>query len=294
MTSLLSIIIINYNTFSLTCKCIESILQYTQEVSYEIILVDNASTECSPDKFLELFPQITLIKSPENVGFAKGNNLGLQYAKGEYILLLNSDIELNENSIAICLQKMQENPQIGVISPLLVYPDGKVQHTANKFHNLTYEFIELFRLHKILGKKRLLGFYFSHNEEIFVDWVWGAFFLIRREVIDKMPARKLPDDFFMYFEDVQWCYLIRKLGYKILFTPATRAIHYVSASSQNTNPNLDKFEKSLQNETQFWLKEKGWLYTKMLYFVRAIKYFSLRKKEFRQIAKLFWKKFLKF
>ncbi|MFN3315581.1 MAG: glycosyltransferase, partial [Raineya sp.] len=84
---MLSIIIINYNTFSLTCKCIESILQYTQGVSYEIILVDNASTECDADKFLEFFPQITLIKSPENVGFARGNNLGLQYAKGEYILL---------------------------------------------------------------------------------------------------------------------------------------------------------------------------------------------------------------
>jgi hypothetical protein len=292
--SKVSIIIINYNTFSLTCKCIESVLRYTKGINYEIILVDNASTECSPDKFLELFPQITLIKSTENVGFAKGNNLGLQYAKGKYILLLNSDIELTENSIEICLKKIQEKPTIGVVSPLLIYPNGKIQHTANKFHNLTCEIIEIFRLHKVLGNKKLLGFYFSHNEEIFVDWVWGAFFLTKKEIIEKMPQSKLPDDFFMYFEDVQWCYLIKKLGYQVLFTPATRAIHHVSASSQNSAIPISKLEKSLQNETHFWLKEKGWLYTKILYLLRAIKYLSLRKKEFRKMAQIFWKKFLRF
>lgn len=287
---MLSIIIINYNTFAITCKCIESILKHTKGVNYEIILVDNASTECNPERFLEIFPQITLIKSPTNVGFAKGNNLGLQQAKGEYILLLNSDVELIENSIAICLQKIQAHSKIGVVSPLLIYPDGTIQHTANKFHTLTYELIELFRLHKLFGKKYLLGFYFAHDEEKFVDWVWGAFFLTKREVIEQLPQKKLPDDFFMYFEDVQWCYTIQKLGYKILFTPHTRAIHHVSASS-STNSSNHKIEKILQNETQFWLQEKGRWYVKALYFVRTLKYLSLRKKNFYTFAQKAWKKF---
>ncbi|MCS6794689.1 MAG: glycosyltransferase family 2 protein [Raineya sp.] len=291
---MLSIIILNYNTFSLTCKCIESIIKHTQKVSYEIILIDNASTECNPNKFLEIFPQIKLVKSSENLGFAKGNNLGLQYAQGNFILLLNSDVELIENSIAICLEKIKVNAQIGVVSPQLIYPNGTIQHSANKFPSLTYEIIEILRLHKIFGKKMLLGFYFNHDEEIFVDWVWGAFFLIRKEVIQQMPQQKLPDDFFMYFEDVQWAYLIKKLGYKILFTPATKVIHHLSASSQDPHKELSKLEKSLQNETQFWLKEKGWIYTKLLYLLRAIKYISLRKKQFREIAKVYWKKFLKF
>ncbi|MDW8297075.1 MAG: glycosyltransferase family 2 protein [Raineya sp.] len=291
---MLSVIIINYNTFSLTCKCIESIIKHTQKVSYEIILIDNASTECNPNKFLEIFPQIKLVKSSENLGFAKGNNLGLQYAQGNFILLLNSDVELIENSIAICLEKIKVNAQIGVVSPQLIYPNGTIQHSANKFPSLTYEIIEILRLHKIFGKKMLLGFYFNHDEEIFVDWVWGAFFLIRKEVIQQMPQQKLPDDFFMYFEDVQWAYLIKKLGYKILFTPATKVIHHLSASSQDPHKELSKLEKSLQNETQFWLKEKGWIYTKLLYLLRAIKYISLRKKQFREIAKVYWKKFLKF
>jgi GT2 family glycosyltransferase len=292
----LSIIIINYNTFSLTCKCIASLYEFTKNLDFEIILVDNASTECDAELFKTQFPKIVLIKSPENLGFAKGNNLGLQHAKGEYILLLNSDIELIENSISVCLEKMQNNSQIGVVSPQLIYPDGTIQHIAGRFPSIGYELIELFRLHKIFGSKSLLGFYFDYQTETYADWVWGAFFLTKKEIIEKMPQKKLPDDFFMYFEDVQWCYFIKQLGYKILYTPETKSIHYVSASSKANGEaiNLQKIKQSLQNEKTFFLKQKGWLYTKILYLLRAIKYLSLRKKTFRTLAKIYWQEFLKF
>jgi GT2 family glycosyltransferase len=279
----LSIIVINYNTFLLTCKCLSSIYKHTQNLDFEIILVDNASTECDAEHFKKKFPKIVLIKSPENLGFAKGNNLGLQYAKGKYILLLNSDIELVENSILVCLQKLQNNPEIGAVGPKLVYPNGSIQHVAGRFPSIQYELIEFFRLHKILGCKSLLGFYFDHNSEVYVDWIWGAFFLTKREIIQKLPQQKLPEDFFMYFEDVQWCYWIKKLGFKILFTPNTKAIHHLSASSK-----ADKFKRKskllIENEKKFLIKHKGRLYTRILYLLRALKYFSLRKKQFRKIA----------
>ena len=289
----LSIIIINHNTFSLTCKCIKSIYEFTKKVHFEIILVDNASSECDADKFLDIFPQIKLIKSPENVGFAKGNNIGLEYAKGDYILFLNSDIELITDSIAICLNKMLSQVDIGVVSPKLIYPDRHLQHIAGRFPSIRYEFVELCRLHKILGSKSLLGFYFDHQTETYVDWVWGAFFLTKKTIIEQLPHQKMPDDFFMYFEDVQWCYYIRQLGYKILYTPDTQAIHYVSASSKDTllESNSRKMQQSLVNERTFLLKEKGWFYTKILYFLRTLKYLSLRKKNFRKIAKIYWKEF---
>src|SRR5437763_942905 len=95
---MLSIIIINYNTFELTCNCIESVIQYTTTIPYEIILVDNASTECDAELFKKRFPQIKLVKNPENNGFAKGNNLGIKHAEGDAILLLNSDTYLKVNS----------------------------------------------------------------------------------------------------------------------------------------------------------------------------------------------------
>ncbi len=297
--SQLSIIIINYNTFALSCACIASIYTHTKDVEYEIILVDNASKECNPDAFLEKFPEITLIKSPKNLGFAGGNNLGLERAKGEYILLLNSDTELTENSIKICLDKFQNNTQnntnLGVISCGLLYPNNAIQHCTGKFPTVFVELVELFRVQKFVSKTQkenlLLGAFFDHKSEKIVDWVWGTFFLTKRDIINKLPQKKLPDDFFMYFEDVQWCYKIRKLGYEVFYTPQTKIIHHLSASSTQEFSSADilvKFKKILPNETAFLLKEKGKFYTYLLYFFRMMKFFTLKGDNFRLIAKFYF------
>ena len=289
----LSIIIINYNTFELTSKCIESIFRFTKNVDFEIILVDNASVECNPDVFLEKFPQITLVKSSENRGFAGGNNVGLEIAKGEYILLLNSDTELVENSIETSLNRLKQDLTIGVLSCKLIYPDGKIQSCANKFPSISLEIKELLRLQKFISKSKsedmFLGAFFDHQTEKNVDWVWGTFFLTKRKIINQFPSQKLPDDFFMYFEDVQWCYKIRQLGYEILYFPTTKIIHHLSASSAGNKDIFHKMSKSLINECVFLRKEKGSFYTYILYILRTIKYFSLRKPEFTRIAKFYYK-----
>src|SRR5689334_20904410 len=121
-----SVVIINYNTFDLTSNCIRSVIQYTTGGSYEIILVDNASTERDARDFLKEFPQLRLIKSEVNGGFAHGNNLGVEIAKGEYILLLNSDTVLREDSIFKCLNFMKEGQNIGVAGCRMIFPGGSV------------------------------------------------------------------------------------------------------------------------------------------------------------------------
>jgi GT2 family glycosyltransferase len=291
----LSIIIINYNTFTLTCACIASILTHTKDVKYEIILVDNASRECNPELFLEKFPEIKFIKSNRNLGFAGGNNLGLGIANGEYILLLNSDTELRENSIKICLQKLQENPEIGVLSCKLTYPNGDIQHCANRFPSLLLEFIELFRIQKFVSKTKkenlLLGAFFNHETEKTVDWIWGTFFLTKRAIINQLPNKKLPNDFFMYFEDVQWCYEIQKLNYKILYFPHTSVVHHLSASSKGNvehkeSRELQKLQKITHNEKLFFKKEKGIFYTSFLYLFRGLKFVSIGK---IKLAIFYWK-----
>ncbi len=231
---MVSIIIINYNTFDLTCKCIQSIYNYTHDVLFEIILVDNNSTECNPDLFLKKFPLIKLIKSNENLGFSKGNNLGIKYAKGDVILLLNSDTELKENSIKKTYCDLIKKPNIGATTCRLVFQNGEVQSVCQRFPSIFYLLIELFRLHKFLSKQKagklLLGSFFDYKESIFVDWVWGTFFMFRASILDLMPNKKLDDKFFMYNEDMQWCWDIKKLGYKIYFNPKTEVIHYMGAS----------------------------------------------------------------
>ena len=257
----LSIIIINYNTFALTHKCIETVYRFTKNIDFEIILVDNASTECDVEIFKHDFPNITLIKSAQNVGFAKGNNLGIQQAKGEYILLLNSDIELIENSIYSCVGFLRNNPKVGVVSPMLIYPDGRIQSVGQRFPSIKYQLFEYFRFQKLVSKKTagkiLLGSFFNYKFNVSVDWVWGAFFLTRKEIIEKLPEKKLDDKFFMYYEDMQWCLDIQGLGYEIYYVAETKAIHHMGGSSGKKNDMMLKNGELFLSHNYSTTKIKG-------------------------------------
>jgi GT2 family glycosyltransferase len=251
-----SVIIVNYNTFELTCKCIQSILERTTGCSYEIIVVDNASVERDIKKISILFPAVTLIESDVNLGFAKGNNLGILHAKGEFILLLNSDAELQNDAISICLNFLRREKQVAVVSATLKFPDGITQHNCQRFPSIKYKLFELFRLQKILPRaksgKILLGFFFNYSEVVYPDWVWGTFFMFRRKLLDPLPGGKLADDFFMYVEDMQWCMEFRKLGYTIAFQPTALVTHYMGKSGgpksklidQNMNQFMERYYSS--------------------------------------------------
>ncbi len=231
---MISIIIINYNTFELTCNCITSIYKQTKFIDFEIILVDNASKKENPNDFLIQFPNIILIKSDINIGFSKGNNLGISKAKGEKILLLNSDTLLKNNAIKITSDFLDNHQQVAVVSSSLEYENGKIQHTCQRFPSIKYSLAELFRLQKILGEKKggelLMGSFFKHNRKAFPDWVWGAFFMFPSILLSELPNQKLADDFFMYEEDMQWCMEFKKLGYKIGFEPKAKIIHLMGKS----------------------------------------------------------------
>lgn len=234
---MVSVVIINYNTFSLTSDCIRSVKHYTKGEEYEIILVDNASAECDPVLFLDKFPGIKLIRSANNAGFAKGNNLGIEQASGDYILLLNSDTILKEDSIGNTVQYLRMNKEIGVIGCRMTYPDGTIQYTARKFRSITWELLDLFRFIPFsmpykLRSRKMLGKYFRHDEPVFCDWLNGAFFLFPRKVLEQLPGKKLDDRFFMYGEDQLWCEQITRLGYKCFFFPGTTIIHINSGSTE--------------------------------------------------------------
>lgn len=229
-----SIVILNYNTFTLTCKCIASVIEFTSGIDYEIILVDNNSTDVPVSEFRRRFPEIKVVESQVNVGFAKGNNLGIAKANGKYVLLLNSDAMFLNNVILILKNFLLKNSSVAVVSGRLEYPDGTVQNNCQRFPSIRYKVFELLRLQKLLprgaGGKILLGFFFDHNEVAFPDWVWGTCFMFQKDTLSSLPGGKLADEFFMYGEDVQWCFEFRKLGYRIGFEPAARILHLVGKS----------------------------------------------------------------
>lgn len=233
---LVSVIIINYNTFKLTCSCIESVIQHTNGVEYEIVLVDNNSTECDANLFLQRFPGIVLVASKENGGFAKGNNLGIGHAKGDIILLLNSDTYLTEDAIAKSALQLAQQPSTGVIGVKMFYPGGGIQYTARRFRSISWELFDLLRFIPMLMpyKKRavrMLGQYFKADFNTECDWLNGAYFMFSRNVLNKLPGNKLDDRFFMYGEDQLWCYQIKQAGYNCWFYSETSIVHINNGST---------------------------------------------------------------
>lgn len=230
-----SVVIVNFNTFSFTRRCIESVFELTQGISFEVILVDNASTECDAQRFVHEFPDIKLIQLNTNVGFAKGNNAGILASNGRCILLLNSDTELKNNAIALAYHQLIDAPEdVAVLAGRLEYPDGSLQHNAQRFPSIWYKCLEFFRVQKLmppaLRGRVMLGAFFKHDQPVFVDWVWGTFFMFRRGHLQKLPGHVLADEFFMYVEDMMWCMEFRMRGYKVLFSPEPIVIHHMGKS----------------------------------------------------------------
>ncbi len=256
-----SVIIINYNTFKLTGDCIRSVIKETKAIDHEIVLVDNASTECDAGRFLEEFPHIRLLKSSVNGGFAYGNNLGIEKATGDYILLLNSDTVLTEDSISKSVAYLQSQPEAGVVGCRMTYPDGRVQYTARRFRSISWELLDLFRFIPMLmpyktRAKLMLGKYFRHDENIECDWLNGAFFLFPRKIPEQLPGKKLDDRFFMYGEDQLWCEQVKKLGYKNLFFSGTTIVH-INSGSTDLSKQLNLRKTMMQHELAIMRLREG-------------------------------------
>ena len=260
-----SIVIINYNTYDLTTDCVHSVIEFTKDLFYEIIVVDNASKAFNENEFRARFPEVKLVMCEKNLGFAGGNNLGNQYATGKYILLLNSDTYLKENAILTTFKYLEARPKVGVVSARLIFPDGRHQSVAQRFPSPKYLMIELFRLQKLLSKreagKLLLGAFFNHDENTEVDWVWGAYFMFRKEILEQLPLKKLDDSYFMYFEDMQWCMDIKKIGYKVHFCADAEVVHIMGGSSGNKIKLMEQYEPVFLERN--FLKIEVWLIQKL-------------------------------
>jgi GT2 family glycosyltransferase len=272
---MVSVIIINYNTFTLTSNCIRSVNEQTHGVAYEIIVVDNASLEVDPDKFLQEFPRISLIKSDKNGGFAYGNNLGIEKATGDYILLLNSDTILKEDTISKCIGVIQQRNDIGVLGCRMTYPDGGIQYSARRFRSISWELLDLFRIIPLFmpyikRANRMLGKYFRHDADMECDWVNGAFFLFPKKVLEQMPGKKLDDRFFMYGEDQLWCEQIKNLGFKNIFYAGSTIIH-INSGSTKLSKQLALRKKMMEHELEIMRLRKG---RGFYYFVFKLIYVS--------------------
>jgi len=206
----LSIIIMTRNNSRLLSECISSIISATKKISYEIIVVDNASTDGSVPMVKKDFPQVLLIQNKENMGFSKSNNLGLKKANGRYSMLLNNDTKIMDGAFDLLVDHMDKDPKAGAIGPMLLNTDMSAQRQGS-----------------ILGgRSRISG---KPKE---VDFIMGACLMVRKEAIEQVGL--MDENFVFYNDDLDWCKRIKKGGWKLVFYPNAKIVHYGGYSSGRT------------------------------------------------------------
>ena len=221
----LSIIVLTYNTRDLVLKCLDSFYGSATHHGWQIIVVDNGSTDDTARAVAERFPAVELVRSERNLGFAGGINLGLQRATGRVIILMNSDVLASAETLKAAARTLLAQPEIGALSPLLRTPEGKPQPFAfGRDQTLGYLLLR--------GLRTILGLGPMHQWDvkcpIEVDWVSGACMLVRREVVKQVGL--LDEQFFLYFEDNDWCLRMRKAGWRVLYDPRFEVVHLGGAS----------------------------------------------------------------
>lgn len=231
----LSIIIVNYNTCQLTQDTIKSIYNSETHHAYEVILIDNHSSDNSVTTIRAAYPNITLIENQANTGFSKANNQGIRIAQGRYILLLNSDTLLEPDTLQTMIQFMDEHPQAGASGCKLVLADGTLDKACKRgFPTPSAAFYYITGLSRVFPDNPRFNQYqlghLSDNEHHQVDSLVGAFMLVRRVTIDQVGM--LDEDYYMYGEDVDWCYRMKEAGWEIHYYPKTKITHLKGASSR--------------------------------------------------------------
>lgn len=217
----LSIIIINWNTRDLLAQCLHSIFSQPPRCEFEIIVVDNASTDHSAEMLHQRFPCVKLIENKENLGFAAANNQAIRIIRSDYVLLLNPDTILSPSAIDDCVAFMAGNSQAAVVGCQLLNEDGTLQHSWDSFPSLAKEWGITRRGDRSVQDDGAIPE---------VDWVKGAFFLVRTTALQHVGV--LDEDYFLYAEEMDWCFRARRAGWKVFHIPNVRVIHIESASSR--------------------------------------------------------------
>ncbi|MCP5066719.1 MAG: glycosyltransferase family 2 protein [bacterium] len=229
-----SFIVVSYNTVDLTRSCLQSILDQSSGFTYEVIVVDNDSTDGSAQMVAEEFPEATLLANKENLGFAGANNQAFEVVQGRYVLLLNPDAEILDNAAGRCLAFAGEHPDAGVIGCRVMLPDGNQQSTMFRYQTLGFALINLIvparwiRRSRLLGRIRYVGRDLDavHEAEV----IAGCFMLVPSQVLERVGG--MDKDFFMYGEEAEWCYRIRRAGWKNMYFPGAAILHHAAASAK--------------------------------------------------------------
>ena len=225
----LSIVVVNWNARLLLLQCLRSVFGTLRDLEKEVFVVDNGSRDGSVAAVRETFPEVSLIENDGNLGFAGASNQALEQARGRYLLLLNPDTVLKEGAIERLIEFMDGHGEVALVGPQLLHPDGSRQNSIANFPSLATELLNK-PLLRFLFPGRFPGKEQRYAEPIEVDSVIGACMLVRRETINQVGL--LDDDYFLFLEETDWCYRIRKAGWKVYHHPLAEIYHMQGQSAK--------------------------------------------------------------
>lgn len=224
-----SVIIVNFNTHEHLKKCIKSIIEFSVKIEYEIIVVDNNSSEKGIEDVAKIFPQVKVIYNKDNSGFGSGCNIGVKNSKGKYCVFVNPDIIFTSDTLTRLTDFMNEDSKCGVCGGILRNESGEMIYTYNYFPGFFWEFIQAlgFGTNYLIGKLNS-KLNLSENYKYEVDWLIGAFLFIRRSVFESVKG--FDEDFFLYYEDVDIQLRVKNSGYRIYCVKDADFMHYERSS----------------------------------------------------------------
>lgn len=252
-----SIIIVNWNTQKLLYDCLESIYAHTGNLTFEVIVVDNASSDNSVEMVKNNFPDVILIENESNRGFAVANNRGITIANGRYVLLLNSDAVIFDNALNKAISFADAHSEAGVVGCRVLNSDGTLESSCFMFPSILNMILSITCLHRIFPRSRFFGrermSWYDWSNACKVDAVAGCFMLVRREAIEQVGL--MDERFFMYGEDTDWCRRFHTAGWDVMFYPGAKVIH-VSGASSSKDP-VKFYLEMLKADMQYWRKHHG-------------------------------------
>ena len=275
-----SVIVVNWNTKVLLHNCLKSIYEQAGDVDFEVIVVDNASTDGSAGMVKKNFPDVTLIENSENRGYAAACNQGMRIVDSRYVLILNSDTLIRDSAIEKTLRYAEKHPEAAIVGCQVWEAQDKIQMTCFRFPSLLNLFLRASGLAKAFKNNRFFGrenmFWWPRDTERQVEVVSGVFMLVRQEAIRQVGL--MDEAYFLYYEETDWCYRFSKAGWKMLFWPGARIIH-IDGGSHSANQNALKMSVQFQKSFFIFFKKHystaSYLMTRILWTLyTAMKYFG--------------------
>lgn len=257
-----SVIIVNWNTRQLLFDCLNSLKESIRDIAYEIIVVDNNSSDDSVEMVAKNFPEVKLIVNDENLGFAAANNQAIKISQGRYVLLLNSDTVVHEDAIKKTVDYADYNPRAAVVGCRVMNSPEDVEMTCFRFPGLLSIVFTAAGLERIFEKSHLFGRermrWWQRDTFRRVDVVSGMYMLVRKQAIDEVGL--MDDSFFFYYEETDWCYRFAKAGWKSLFNPEAVITHIGGGGQSSAKARVKSFVQKQKSCMIYLRKNKGPVY----------------------------------